>query len=168
MASNAENVSIWWRHHVMDSTTVCEMSSWTLLCYGTLRACFFFRNDIHEPYWKIRSFIRRLFCLYFSVWSLPYKITLWSWCIADDCHTDVDCNHGSCLDTGLFMPKRCFCEPGWFGKNCERGKFLMTSWNGNIFRVTGPLCGESTGHRWIPRAKASYAELWCFLWSATE
>ena len=31
----------------------------------------------------------------------------------------------------------------------------MTSWNGNIFRVTCPLCGEFTGHRWIPRTKAS-------------
>ena len=37
--------------------------------------------------------------------------------------------------------------------------------NGNIFRVTGHLCGEFTGHRWIPRTKASDAELWCFLWS---
>ena len=43
---------------------------------------------------------------------------------------------------------------------------LMTSSNENIFRVTGPLCGEFTGHRWIPLTKASDAELWCFLWSA--
>ena len=28
---------------------------------------------------------------------------------------------------------------------------MMTSSNGNIFRVTGPLCREFTGHRWIPR-----------------
>ena len=28
---------------------------------------------------------------------------------------------------------------------------MMTSWNGYIFRVTGHLCGEFTGHRWIPR-----------------
>ena len=42
----------------------------------------------------------------------------------------------------------------------------MTSSNGNIFRVTGPLCGEITGQRWIPLTKASDAELWCFLWSA--
>ena len=28
-----------------------------------------------------------------------------------------------------------------------------------------PLRGEFTGHRWIPRTKASDAELWCFLWS---
>ena len=27
---------------------------------------------------------------------------------------------------------------------------MITSSNGNIFRVTGPLCGEFTGHRWIP------------------
>ena len=25
-----------------------------------------------------------------------------------------------------------------------------------------PLCGEATGHRWIPCTKASDAELWCF------
>ena len=45
---------------------------------------------------------------------------------------------------------------------------MMTSWNGNIFRVTGHLCGELTGPRWIPRTKASDAELWCYLWSAPE
>ena len=43
---------------------------------------------------------------------------------------------------------------------------MMTSSNGNIFRVTGHLCGEFTGPRWIPHTKASDAELWCFLWSA--
>ena len=42
----------------------------------------------------------------------------------------------------------------------------MTSSNGNIFSVTGHLCGEFTGHRWIPHTKASDAELWCFLRSA--
>ena len=47
-------------------------------------------------------------------------------------------------------------------------EFMMTSSNGNIFRVTGHLCGEFTGPRWIPRTKASDAELWCFLWSAPE
>ena len=41
---------------------------------------------------------------------------------------------------------------------------MMTSSNGNIFRVTGHLCGEFTGPRWIPRTKASDAELWYFPW----
>ena len=35
---------------------------------------------------------------------------------------------------------------------------MMTSSNGNIFRVTGHLCGEFTGPRWIPNTKASDAE----------
>ena len=39
---------------------------------------------------------------------------------------------------------------------------MMTSWNGNISRVTGPLCGK------IPLTKSSDAELWYFLWSAPE
>ena len=30
-------------------------------------------------------------------------------------------------------------------------------------RVTGPLCGEFILHMWIPLAKASDAEVWCFL-----
>ena len=47
-----------------------------------------------------------------------------------------------------------------------RRLFMMTSSNGNIFRITGPLCGEFTGHRWIPLTKASDAGR--FLWSAPE
>ena len=38
----------------------------------------------------------------------------------------------------------------------------MTSSNRNIFRVTGRLCGEFSGHQWIPHTKASDAELCCF------
>ena len=46
--------------------------------------------------------------------------------------------------------------------------FMMTSLNGNIIIVTGPLWGESTGYRWILLTKASDAELWCFLWYTPE
>ena len=45
---------------------------------------------------------------------------------------------------------------------------MMTSSSGNIFRVTAHLCGEFTGPRWILLTKASDAELWCFLWPASE
>ena len=31
-----------------------------------------------------------------------------------------------------------------------RNHSIMTSSDGNIFRVTGPLCGEFTGDRWFP------------------
>ena len=40
--------------------------------------------------------------------------------------------------------------------------YMTTPSNRSIFRVTGHLCGEFTGHRWIPRTKASDAEFWCF------
>ena len=45
---------------------------------------------------------------------------------------------------------------------------IKKSSNGNIFRVTGPLWGESTGDRWVPLTKASNAELWCFISSLPE
>ena len=48
----------------------------------------------------------------------------------------------------------------WFSSH------MMRSSNENIFRITGPLCREFTGHRWFPLTKASNTELWCFLWSA--
>ena len=57
------------------------------------------------------------------------------------------------LNDGLYMETRLS-----FG--------MMTTSNGNIFRITDPLCGEFTGHRWIPLTKAGDVELWCFLWSA--
>ena len=47
-------------------------------------------------------------------------------------------------------------------------QYMMTSSSGNIFSVTGPLCGEFTGPRWIPLTKASDAKFWYFLWSMPE
>ena len=44
----------------------------------------------------------------------------------------------------------------------------MTSSNGNIFRVTGPLLREFTVHRSISPTKDGDAGLWCFLWYAPE
>ena len=44
---------------------------------------------------------------------------------------------------------------------CHTDNHMMRSSNGNIFRVTGPLCREFIGQRWIPHKKASDAELWC-------
>ena len=57
-----------------------------------------------------------------------------------------------------------------FDSICDKSwrKFIMTSSNENVFRLTGPLWGESTGHQWIPLAKASNAELWYLLRSAPK
>ena len=45
------------------------------------------------------------------------------------------------------------------GYTSHRMNSMMTSSNGNIFRVTGHLCEEFTGPRWIPHTMASDAEL---------
>ena len=58
--------------------------------------------------------------------------------------------------------------PSWCERTLKRiHHIMMTSSNEDMFRITSPLCGEFTGPRWIPRTKASDAELWCFLWYAT-
>ena len=53
--------------------------------------------------------------------------------------------------------------------NVELSWCLSLSWWRHqmeiFFRVTGPLCGEFSGHRWIPHTKASDAEPLFFLWS---
>ena len=49
------------------------------------------------------------------------------------------------------------CQKFWRNHWLSNIKSMMTSSNGNIFRVTGHLCGEFTGLRWIPRTKASGA-----------
>ena len=53
-------------------------------------------------------------------------------------------------------------------RSLETSRRMIASSNWSIFRVTGALWGESTGHRWIPLTKASNAALWCFLWFAPE
>ena len=55
------------------------------------------------------------------------------------------------------------------GYHVTRGnRCMIMSSDGNIFHVTGHLCGEFTGSRWSPHTRASDAELWCLLWSAPE
>ena len=69
----------------------------------------------------------------------------------------------------IFRTKWLSGSETWMAPHFHCAKIvMMTSSNGNIFRVTGPLCGEFTGLRWIPLTKASDAELWCFRWSVPE
>ena len=70
------------------------------------------------------------------------------------------------------LPSVCEGKPpisGWIDKQSsqwiETPQCVMTSSNGNIFRLTGHLWEETTDHRWISLTKASDAELWYFLWS---
>ena len=77
--------------------------------------------------------------------------------------------HGKMFRTGGWLKKRrqrlglrLFCiKPSiYLSTPMDISLIMMTSSNGKIFRVTGHLCGEFTGHRWIPRTKASNEELW--------
>ena len=67
----------------------------------------------------------------------------------------------------LFLRKRVELR-GELLHMCHTQVNMMTSSNGNIFRVTGHLCGEFPGLRWIPRTKASDAELLYCFWSVSE
>ena len=53
------------------------------------------------------------------------KIKLFS----DDCKDVIDCSkNGICVDiqaTG-FPTKQCFCNPGWFGKDCSRSEKIIS------------------------------------------
>ena len=73
-------------------------------------------------------------------------------CVTSQCQYIV--SGSQVLDFYFKMPK--------YRVRCRRPFDMMTSSNGNSFRVTGPLCGEFTGPRWIALAKASDAELWCW------
>ena len=67
-------------------------------------------------------------------------------------HASVDIGGINILITvfsGLNLP--------WSDINIHFQCNMMTSSNGNFFHVTGPLCGEFTGHRWIPCIKGSAA-----------
>ena len=68
----------------------------------------------------------------------------------------MELGHGDC-----FIVTQCV-------DSCQIDSAIMTPSNGNIVRVTGPLCGELTGRRWFPLTKVSDAELWRFLGSEPE
>ena len=67
---------------------------------------------------------------------------------------DVGCNQ-ACLYIWKSLMHHCHmkhvtvCDSYLWPRNIDR-THIMTSSNGNIFRVTGPLCWEFTGHWWIP------------------
>ena len=74
------------------------------------------------------------------------------------------CHYGSLIISGSL---KVIILTAFNTSNDDRATIvMMTSSNGNIFRITGPLCGEFTGPWWIPLTKDSDVELWCFLWSA--
>ena len=55
--------------------------------------------------------------------------------------------------------------PGQVDPLLRHSCFVVTSWHGNIFRVTGPLWRESIGHRRIYLTSVSNAERLMYVWT---
>ena len=51
---------------------------------------------------------------------------------------------------------------------CYSQVSMMTSSHGRAFLITGPLWGESTGHRWIPLTKDQWCGSLVFLWCQSQ
>ena len=66
-------------------------------------------------------------------------------------------NSKYCLPTNNSSFENCFRKLFWSAEKAVEILIIylnmMTSSNGNIFRVTGHLCGEFTGPRWIPHIR---------------
>ena len=105
-------------------------------------------------------------------WKRPTFRNSSSWFLFSGCTVHVSTSMYMLLRPQVYHDYCQYCDLSYFCMSClytwECAIGMMTSLNGSIFRVTGPLCGEITGHRWIPLTKACNVELWCFLWSAPE
>ena len=91
-------------------------------------------------------------CLYRAFvfwWMGSYKAPYWDPFHWNIFHAEINFSCGTCF-TGCYYA------------------IMMTSSHGNILLVTGSLCREFTGYRWIPLRNANRAELWCFLWFVPE
>ena len=152
----------------------------------TFREIYFqlqFRCINQYSYTGIAIYLCGLFFIFWSAWHMPLMICIYL--TSAKCETNVhyrmgvvinptnkNCSYSKTPTTNVRLSlqtiHRMFFTISEMPWESSRTMFMMTSSNGNIFRFTGHLCGEFTGHRWIPHTKASDAELLCFLWSAPQ
>ena len=121
------------------------MSCYVMLCYVTYAVQHFVPRIVYDfTYHHLLRFSR--------IYRNHLEILCYS-CWITCCYCIFVAN--SSINRAFFQSYNLFC--------CRTVTVnMMMSSNRNILRVIGPLCGEFTGHRWIPRIKASDAELWCF------
>ena len=70
-------------------------------------------------------------------------------CVASSGHFPADTWRQNGVVTSFWRNNDVIIMPCAHWVCCELRMHMMTSSNGSIFRVTDPLCGEFTGHRWI-------------------
>ena len=83
------------------------------------------------------------------------RLNLW-WCVVwrKYCHVDCECH--------LMLKSQTVCDSFYSKGRLSDGPRS----DGNNFRTTDPLWGESFGHRWFPQQRASDLQLWFhFCWS---
>ena len=163
-----------WRHTFRSSLS--QIITWCLVAHMKKR------NNIAVSYKRCAHRLNPQFVLgdnsfltiNLSPWVHPLKMfpinskskSMFTFCTYSG---HIYCLHLILLDRGRFhlcslglLPLSFKCS---FVLLCH---FMMTSSNGNKFRVAGHMCGEFIGDRWIPPTKASDAELGCYLRSAPE
>ena len=129
------------------------------------RTCFWSLHIHCQSHWlpsKLRTMARLQYCV--LVWTLVLEIF--------NLQELAQCI--SATEPG----QRCACKCprtqtiSKHGADCKYRQYfvtylwlltIMTSSNGNIFCVTGHLCGDFTGHRWIPAQRPVM-----FFWSSPE
>ena len=147
---------LWWQsgtHHNMDNIFSWQIllifstlhSSHTVILFATFQQDSSPVMDVNINWDVVRFLLKRYFWGILSIVMTPdisCKLPLYTWCWE------------------LLLTAEQFTMTG--------AASMMTSSNGNIFHVTGPLCREFTNYSWIPLIKASDVALWGFLWSAPE
>ena len=96
-------------------------------------------------------------------WSLVFRITDWYASLFSNSFDMVNFSFYSSILTWLsetcwivpYTSEPLLCIQLHHYLKSSPSYYMMTSSNGNIFRVTGHLCGEFTGPRWSPHTKAS-------------
>ena len=146
----------WWPGQQREKCFHLMTSSW-LSNMGLSQCC--------HDFWQITNRWLNIINTDFKIGPL---MRVWNAPCTVDCVQHNEGRHGS------QWLKTILCDRYWYLVTwllSLMGERSFSKWRHQMetfFRVTVLLCGEFTGHRWIPRTKASDAELWCFIWSVPE
>ena len=187
-ASIAENVSIWWRHHVRlpHCTQYRAMINRATTRSNCIRNYMCHDDVIHFPrYWPFVGGIHRSpmnspheghlahVYVFFDLrlnkrlrkqswgwWCETPSHSPWRHCDGEDIANQSMMQRASRTNShsSLYMSQQIFCVK-MFCFFC-----MLTSWNRKTFCITGPLWGQCTGDRWFPSQRVSNADLRYFPW----
>ena len=149
-------------YHTADCLDTSTWRAWQFhMMYGSLSMFFFVHckllttthsSNTNDFTWQINNCLDLIMLQSLHTWFIyPYHWGLTEIWWQNFCHNTTQFDAGR----AAFIIPRC----------SELRVLMMTSSNGNVFRVTAPLCRKFTSDRRIPHAKASDAELLCFFWS---